>query len=114
MGSRPAKRSEKGVENVYYFRDRVIREKRYKLFVGADRKPEKLVDVIKDPEEKVDLMGNPEYAEVLARLSAVIDSFPVQDNDPKYEPLPPKEWEKKINVKSQVHKTGYPIDIRGL
>lgn len=111
MGSRSAKRSEKGVENVYYFRDRVIREERYKLFVGVDRKPEKLVDVIKDPAEEIDLMGNPEYAEVLTRLSAVIDSFPTQDNDPKYEPLLPKKWEKKVSVKSQVHKIGHPENI---
>ena len=41
MGSHPAKLSDKGVENVYYFRDRVIRGTRYKLFIGTDRKPEK-------------------------------------------------------------------------
>jgi arylsulfatase A-like enzyme len=108
MGSHSGKRSEKGIENVYYFRDRVIREVRYKLFVGADRKPIKLVDVIKDPDEKIDLMGNPEYKGVLMRLCAVIESFPVQDNDPQYTPLPAKPWEKKATVKSQIHKVGYP------
>jgi arylsulfatase A-like enzyme len=108
MGSKPAKLSENGVENVYYFRDRVIREARYKLFVGTDRKPEKLVDVINDPDETINLMANPEYNGVLARLTAVIETFPAQDNDPKYSTLPPNEWDKKATVNSQTHKIGYP------
>ena len=48
MGSHPGVATDAGIENVYYFRDRVIRESRYKLFVGSDRKPEKLVDLEKD------------------------------------------------------------------
>lgn len=49
MGSHPGLATASGIENVYWFRDRVIRQARYKLFVGTDRKPQKLVDVIKDP-----------------------------------------------------------------
>jgi len=108
MGSHPAKLSEKGVENVYYFRDRVIREARYKLFVGPDRKAYKLVDVINDPDEKVDLMSNPEYKEILNRLSAVIETLPQRDNDPKYSVLSANEWDLPVKVKSQVHKVGHP------
>jgi arylsulfatase A-like enzyme len=108
MGSKAGKASDKGIENVYYFRDRVIREARYKLFVGIDRKPEKLVDVIKDPEEKNNLIGNPEYKEILVRLTAVIDTLPKKDNDPNYEHLPKNPWDKRAKVKSQKHKIGYP------
>ncbi|NQZ59852.1 MAG: sulfatase-like hydrolase/transferase, partial [Lentisphaeraceae bacterium] len=61
MGANPAKLTEKGVENVYFFRDRVIREKRYKLFVSGAGKAKKLVDVIKDPDEKTTLINNPDY-----------------------------------------------------
>ena len=108
MGSRPAKLTEKGVENVYYFRDRVIRDERYKLFVGVDRKVEKLVDLENDPEEQNDLKSNPEYKEVLDRLSAVMGTFPIQDNDPTYKILSANEWDKKANATSQVHKIGHP------
>ena len=39
------------------YRDRVIRDKQYKLFVGKDRQPEKLIDLHADPDEKIDLPG---------------------------------------------------------
>lgn len=110
MGSKPGRLTEKGVENVCYFRDRVVREARYKLFIGIDRQPEKLVDLQEDPAEENDLLGNPEYAPVVKRLMAAIKDQPVQDNDPNYAPLPPNRWEKKPKHKSQIHKTGYPED----
>jgi len=108
MGSRPARMTDQGVENVHYFRDRVLRESRYKLFVGTDRTPEKLVDVLADPEEKKNLLGNPEYAPVVKRLMKVIESQPLQDNDPSYDHLPANAWDRKAKVKSQLHKTGHP------
>ena len=108
MGSHPARLSEQGVEGTHYFRDRVIREKRFKLFIGPDRKPEKVVDVINDPDEKINLMGNPEYKQVCDRLIAVIPSFPETDQDPHYETLTRNEWDLKPKVKSQVHKEGHP------
>ena len=108
MGSHPARMTDAGVENVYYFRDRVIRETRYKLFVGTDRQPEKLVDVLEDLDEKNNLLNNPELAPVVKRLMAVINSLPVQDNDPSYDQLPTNEWDKKGSAKSQIHKNGHP------
>ena len=97
-----------------YFRDRVLREARYKLFVGPDRKPRKLVDVINDPDEKKDLMADPEFKDILASLVAAVDSLPKHDGDPIYDPLPAQTWDRKRNHKSQVHKVGHPDNPNGL
>jgi arylsulfatase A-like enzyme len=109
MGSHPAVLTDAGVENVYYFRDRVLCDGRFKLFVGTDRKPEKLVDLNNDPTESNDLSGNPEYATVLARLSSVVEQFPVMDNDHNYERLESTSGKKKI-LPSKTHKKGYLVD----
>ena len=104
MGSLAARMTDEGVENVYRFRDRVLREERYKLFVGVDRKPEKLVDVVADPDEKTNLLENPEYQPVVKRLMAVIEDQPELDNDPLYERLPANPWDVKATCKSNEHK----------
>ena len=38
-GQNHAKVSDRGVENEWCFRDRVVRDQRYNLYVGTDRKP---------------------------------------------------------------------------
>ena len=98
--------SEKGLENQYRFRDRVVRDKAYKLFVSPERKPEKLVSVKADPEEKYNLIksNNPEVKAEYEKLWKVVRSFPDQDNDPHYTPLPSEPWDKEVTVKSQVWK----------
>ena len=82
MGSKPARMTDAGVENVFYFRDRVVRDSRYKLFIDTKRQPEKLIDLEKDPAELNNLIDNPEYKAVLDRLSQAIETFPEMDNDP--------------------------------
>jgi len=105
-GKNEAKLTDDGVENRYVFRDRVLREKRFKLYVSTERKPVKLVDVLKDPEEKNNLINseNPEALTALGRLSAIIPTFPERDNDPIYDPLPPQPWDVAITAKSEVWK----------
>lgn len=117
MGSHPGVATDAGIENAYYFRDRVIREARYKLFVGPDRRPEKLVDMVSDPEEEHNLMRNPEMKEVLARLIAPVYDQPLRDHDPIYRPIvgyPYYATRKNPTVasprKSLVHKIGYPYE----
>lgn len=108
MGGGAGVASSEGVENRFYWRDRVVREKRYKLFVGPDREVEKLVDVINDPDEQTDLSANPELAGVLRKLKKAADAFPLQDNDPIYIPMPANKWDRKPSVTPQVHKQGHP------
>jgi len=102
-GQNNAALSEKGVENQYFFRDRVIRDKTYKLFVSTDRKPEKLVNFKEDPDEMRNLLpaNDPEVKEVLEKLWKVVGKMPEKDNDPIYIPLAPEPWDVKITVKSQ-------------
>ena len=111
MGGRnEAQLSEHGVENRYWFRDRVVRNRRFKLYYGPDREVQRFVDLTKDPEEATDLQESRDPATVraLRELKQVADSFPDHDNDPRYEPLPYQPWFREPTVSSQVWKTGYP------
>ncbi len=112
MGSKAARMTDKGVQNVYYFRDRVLRDGRFKLFVSTQRKPQKLIDLSKDSEEKNNLIGNPEYKEVLKRLSAVVETLPIKDNDPAYTILAANEWDKKARFEADIHKLENPLKPR--
>ncbi|MCH2206079.1 MAG: sulfatase-like hydrolase/transferase [Lentisphaerales bacterium] len=111
MGGKGTVMSDKGVENVWYFRDRVISNGKYKLWVSPARKPVKLVDTTKDFYEKENLIQNPEYAEVVNTLFAVVKNQLEKDNDPNYTPLKPQKWDLKPTVKSQEWKSGKPGDI---
>jgi len=105
-GGSAAELSEKGLENQYRFRDRVIRDKEYKLFVSSERKPEKLIFVLADPEEKNNLLQSdaPKVKAEFEKLWKVALSFPKQDSDPQYIPLPEEPWDKKATVQSQIWK----------
>lgn len=105
-GKNEAKLTDQGVENAYVFRDRVIREKRFKLYVDSNKQPEKLVDVLADPVELNNLINSqdPDAKAALARMSALIPGFPSRDNDPIYTPLPDQPWDVEITAKSEVWK----------
>ena len=107
-GKNEAAVSAAGVENQYVFRDRVIRDKRYKLYVAAtpERTAEKLVDLQADPAEQIDLLGSddPAVQDAYERLMAVARSFPDRDNDPQYTPRGPNDWDVDVTVDSQTWK----------
>ncbi len=107
-GTNEAEVSEQGIENKFVFRDRVIRDKRYKLYVNANQplSYEKLVDLQTDPEEKVNLINSkkPEIIAAKAALIKVAQAQPQRDNDPKYHKRQALAWDKPITVKSQVWK----------
>jgi hypothetical protein len=81
------------VINLRTYRDRVIRDKRYKLYVENDRSSVKLVDLKEDPDEFTNRLDDPELIEVRKQLEAVEKSFPPQDASPRYTPLPPQKWD---------------------
>ncbi|MBI9017326.1 MAG: sulfatase-like hydrolase/transferase [Phycisphaerae bacterium] len=86
---------------IHVFRDRVLRDKRFKLFVGTDRKPEGLYDVVKDPAEKNNLVNSKDKAAVAAKkkFMAVVDKMPKVDAAPKYDKLSAQPWDIKIEEK---------------
>lgn len=76
--------------------DRVLRDKRFKLWIGTDGKPAKIFDLIADPWEERNLIesNSPEAIEALHRLSAVARTFPEKDGAPIYDENPPQTWDK--------------------
>ena len=105
-GKNDARLTRDGVQNAYVFRDRVIRDERFKLHVDTRRQATALYDLIADPAEENNLIASPDPAAVAARtrLNAVIPGFPARDNDPIYTPLPPRPWDVKVTAESQVWK----------
>lgn len=106
MGGRNnAQVSDKGIENAWHFRDRVFRDKQFKLYVNPTNNSdyEKLVDVLNDPEEKINLIDSkdPKVQQALAKLTAAAQSMPNKDNDPTYSKIPVNSWDVPVSVKSQ-------------
>lgn len=81
---------------VQVYTDRVVRNKRYKLWV-VDGKPAKLFDLLSDPTESVNLIDSDDAAAFAARktLEAVVESFPEKDALPQYDPTPAQAWDRK-------------------
>ena len=83
------------VFNNHQYRDRVIRDKQFKLYIATDRRPEKLIDLKADPQEKINILESdePKVKAALAKLMKVAAAFPQKDADPKYDPLPLQSWD---------------------
>ena len=94
MGYGPGRLDDKGVRPVQDFTDRVIRDKRYKIHV-LDGEVAELYDLERDPGEERNLIASkaPEHVAALAKLSALVESFPKQDARPRYDPLPAQPWD---------------------
>ncbi len=107
-GQNNARLTENGVENKWIFRDRVIRNERYKLCIGTSGLPEKFYDLANDPFEQINLMdslNNLQRRSNFEKLKAIVDSHPRKDNDPIYRKNPPQQWDVKISAESQVWKS---------
>lgn len=85
------------VANVHEYRDRVIRDKQYKLWIDTDRKSIRLHDLLADPVEENNLIDSTDEKVVAARrkLEAVAKTFPARDPAPRYGRLKPESWHKK-------------------
>lgn len=105
-GGNHAKLTSQGVENQFRFRDRVIRNERYKLYVSSERKPYKFIDLLEDPEEESNLLDQLSGGEqqTLADFMSVIEKQPIIDADPKYNANQAQEWDVEISAESQVWK----------
>ena len=106
-GGNNARLTENGVENQYVFRDRVLRNKQYKLYVNSKGEPEKFFDLLNDKEEQINLIdsiNSTKRKRNFKQLSQVIKAFPEKDRDPRYHPNPPQEWDVKVTAESQVWK----------
>ncbi len=92
------------VVNNYKYRDRVIRDKQFKLYVETDRSSAKLVDLKADPAELKNVLNNPDFSAALNKLQEIEKMFPAEDNSARYVPLPELPWD--IEQRSPGQKTG--------
>ena len=106
-GGNQARLTDTGVENQFSFRDRVLRNEQYKLYINAHREPEKFIDLLSDPGEEIDLLDSLQIGERLTHFEAlfnIVTQFPEKDADPRYIPNPPQPWDVQVTAKSQVWK----------
>jgi len=96
MGFGAAKLADGRVVGAKECADRVVRNKRYKLWL-LDGKPAKLFDLPADPAETNNLIDSkaPNVIAARKKLEAVARSFPKKDGAPKYDPTPPQPWDVK-------------------
>jgi len=75
-------------KNKKVYRDRVLRDKSYKVYVNTSGQIEKLIDVKSDPQEKRNIniidSEKPDVKAALQKFSNVIRTFPLKDNNPQY------------------------------
>ena len=106
MGSHPAKIKDGRVINVHSFRDRALRDKRYKVFVDTLKKISHMYDLKNDSEEKNNLIHSKseEIKKVLNKFKTIIASFPNLDIQPKYNKLNNSKYDispKQLNNKAE-------------
>lgn len=110
-GGNNAALTENGVENQYLFRDRVVRNKQYKLYINSKQQPEKFIDLLSDPMETTNLLdslNSEERKRNFNRLREIISSFPDKDSDPKYTPNPAQPWDVPVTEKVRYGKSSNP------
>ncbi|WP_169977303.1 sulfatase-like hydrolase/transferase [Tautonia rosea] len=84
--------------------DRVIRDRRFKLWIGLDRAPTALYDLQADPWEEHNLLDStdPEILTARDRLLAVAATFPEHDATPRYRPNPPQPWDRPPSARRPI------------
>ncbi|MFQ6130479.1 MAG: sulfatase-like hydrolase/transferase [Armatimonadota bacterium] len=97
MGHGGALLDENGVRGKVDYASRVIRDKRFKVWVNEERKIDQLYDLGQDPFEESNLIesAEPQHLDALRKFQAVVDSMPEKDARPHYTPRPPNPWDRK-------------------
>ncbi len=108
MGSHPATTRNGRLVPVHQYRDRVLRDKRYKIYVGLNRQTEKVFDLQKDPGETKNLLDGaaPGLLAAVEKLEAAAATFPAKDAAPQYDPTPPQPWDRKSGKGGRKKKKG--------
>ena len=96
MGRGAAALDSRGVRPQQAYTDRVLRDKRFKVFVEKGQIT-RLHDLQVDPGETANLVKSPRPSHVTARrkFATIIAGFPKQDPRPRYTPTPPQPWDRK-------------------
>ena len=101
LGGGAGRLTKGGVRGKKVFGERVIRDKRHKVWVSTEKKIVRLHDLQRDPWEKRNLLdGDPQkYKETLTKFQSVVDSLPDKDAHPIYEPRAANPWDMKVSRK---------------
>ena len=99
MGGHPAKLVDDRVVPKEPYDERVLRDKRYKVWVDGKGQITKLFDMQEDPWEETDLLAvaneTPERVAAIRKFEAVLGQFPEEDASPSYKKNPPQPWDRK-------------------
>jgi arylsulfatase A-like enzyme len=100
LGHGPARLDEKGVRGQVDYTERVIRDKRHKVWVSEQRKITQLYDLKSDPFEQKNLIESTksEHLAAIKKFQAVVDTMPEKDARPGYTPRKTNPWDKKLPV----------------
>jgi arylsulfatase A-like enzyme len=97
LGYGAAKLTNDGIRPTKNFSTRVIRDKRFKVWVSNEKKIIRLHDLKSDPWEETNLIESElaAHQKSLQKFQAVVDSLPDQDAYPSYEPRASNPWDRK-------------------
>ena len=95
LGFGPAKVDQNGVKPRDPFTTRVIRDKKYKVWVSKDKKMVRLHDLTEDPWEEINLIESKKEEHSIARgkFSKILYSLPDKDARPLYQPRASNPWD---------------------
>jgi arylsulfatase A-like enzyme len=96
MGGGVAKYVNNRVVPAKPYAPRVIRDKRYKLWINEKGETIKVYDLKSDPFEEKNLLSSDDAELTAARkkLEAAVATFPEKDGTPRYDALAPQPWDK--------------------
>ena len=97
MGHGAARLDERGVRGQSDYADRVLRDKRYKVWLADKPVITALYDLSQDPLERRNLLNSrqPVHRAALAKFRAIIAAQPDRDSRPRYTPRKPNTWDRK-------------------
>jgi arylsulfatase A-like enzyme len=100
LGHGPARLDKEGVRGKVDYTERIIRDKRYKVWVSEQRKISQLYDLLSDPFEENNLISStkPEHLAAIRKFQAVVDAMPEKDARPQYTPRKHNPWDKKFST----------------
>ena len=98
LGHGAARLDEQGVRGVVDYTARIIRDKRFKVWVNEDAQITQLFDLKADPLEQSNLFGKKGQAiqDAIAKFQKVVDSMPAKDARPQYRKRKALPWDKKF------------------
>jgi len=108
MGSHPSSIRNGRVVNYFSFRDRVIRDKKYKAYIDTTKVIYALYDLKSDLGERNNLINsdNPEVKNALEKFKEVLQKLPGKDADPKYTKLKKSFYDIPVNSLNKMSKKG--------